>query len=52
MITVKINGKDCRAEEGATILQVARENGVEIPTLCYLEDVSDVGSCRSCMVEA
>ena len=52
MITVKINGKDCRAEEGATILQVARENGVEIPTLCYLEDVSDIGSCRLCMVEA
>ncbi|MBR4720115.1 MAG: formate dehydrogenase subunit alpha [Lachnospiraceae bacterium] len=52
MITVKINGIDYEAEEGATILDVARSNGIDIPTLCYMEGVSDVGSCRLCMVEA
>ena len=52
MITVKINGTDYRAEEGMTILDVARKNGVDIPTLCYMEGVSDIGSCRLCMVEA
>ena len=52
MMTVKINGKDYRAKEGATILEIARENGIYIPTLCFLEDVSDIGSCRLCMVEA
>ena len=52
MITVKINGVDYEAKEGSTILDVARENGVDIPTLCFMEGVSDVGSCRLCMVEA
>ncbi len=52
MMTVKINGKDYRAKEGATILEIARENGIYIPTLCFLEGVSDIGSCRLCMVEA
>ncbi len=52
MITVKINGVSCQAEEGTTILKVARENNVYIPTLCYMEGVNDIGSCRLCMVEA
>ncbi|MCR5358023.1 MAG: formate dehydrogenase subunit alpha [Lachnospiraceae bacterium] len=52
MITVKINGIDYKALEGATILNVARSNGINIPTLCYLEGVSDLGSCRICVVEA
>ena len=52
MITVRINGIDYETNEGTTILDVARENGVDIPTLCYMEGVSDAGSCRLCMVEA
>ena len=52
MITVKINGIEYTAKEGTTILDVARENGIDIPTLCYMEGVSDIGSCRLCMVEA
>ena len=52
MIMVKINGNDYEAREGSTILEVARENGVYIPTLCFMEGVSDIGSCRLCMVEA
>jgi bidirectional [NiFe] hydrogenase diaphorase subunit len=49
--TLKINGVDIAIEEGATILQAAKEAGVHIPTLCHLEGVSDVGACRLCLVE-
>jgi len=49
--TLTIDGKQVSAEEGATVLQVAREAGVEIPTLCHLEGVYDVGACRLCLVE-
>ena len=51
MITVTINGNRYEAGEGSTILDIARKNGVDIPTLCYMEGVSDIGSCRMCMVE-
>lgn len=49
--TLKIDGVDVAIEEGATILQAAKEVGVPIPTLCHLEGVSDVGACRLCLVE-
>lgn len=52
MINVKINGVSYQAEDGKTILDIARENDIKIPTLCYMEGVSDIGSCRLCMVEA
>ncbi len=52
MITVTINGKAYETGEGATILDVARENNIDIPTLCYMKGVSDIGSCRLCVVEA
>lgn len=51
MITVTIDGNRIEAAEGMTILEAARENGIAIPTLCYLEGVNDIGSCRICMVE-
>ncbi|MCR5488329.1 MAG: formate dehydrogenase subunit alpha [Lachnospiraceae bacterium] len=51
MITIKINGKTIEAKEGSTILEVALENQIRIPTLCYLKGISDIGSCRLCMVE-
>ncbi|MBQ5533803.1 MAG: (2Fe-2S)-binding protein, partial [Lachnospiraceae bacterium] len=51
MIEIKINGISYQAEEGKTILDIARENGIDIPTLCYMEGVSDIGSCRLCAVE-
>ncbi|MCR4609402.1 MAG: formate dehydrogenase subunit alpha [Eubacterium sp.] len=51
MINLTINGQAYQAEEGATILDIARKNNIDIPTLCYMEGVSDVGSCRLCMVE-
>lgn len=49
--TLTIDGKQISAEEGATVLQVAEEAGVKIPTLCHLDGVYDVGACRLCLVE-
>jgi bidirectional [NiFe] hydrogenase diaphorase subunit len=49
--TLTIDGTDVAAEEGRTVLDVARENGVDIPTLCHLDGLCDVGSCRLCVVE-
>jgi len=51
MITVTIDGNKIEAAEGMTILEAARENGISIPTLCYLKGINDIGSCRICMVE-
>lgn len=52
MINLKINNIPVSVPEGTTILQAARKAHVEIPTLCFLKDVSCVGSCRMCVVEA
>jgi bidirectional [NiFe] hydrogenase diaphorase subunit len=49
--TLVIDGKDVAGGSEQSVLTVARENGIEIPTLCHLEGVSAVGSCRLCMVE-
>jgi NADH dehydrogenase/NADH:ubiquinone oxidoreductase subunit G len=46
-----INNVPVTARDGVTILEAARENGIEIPTLCYLKDFSPVGACRICVVE-
>lgn len=51
IITLKIDGKDVGAKGGETILDVAKENGIWIPTLCHLEGLSPIGACRLCLVE-
>ena len=51
VLTLTIEGRDVAGQTGHTILQVARENGIEIPTLCHLQGLSDVGACRLCVVE-
>jgi len=51
MITITINGQEIQAEEGQTVLEVARANGIEIPTLCYHPLLSPYGACRLCTVE-
>lgn len=51
IITFKIDGKDVTATGDETILDVARENGIEIPTLCFLKGLSAIGACRMCLVE-
>ncbi|MDR1797020.1 MAG: FAD-dependent oxidoreductase [Clostridiales Family XIII bacterium] len=50
-ITVTIDGKPCAGRAGQTLLEVARENGVFIPTLCYDERTEIYGSCGICVVE-
>ena len=49
--TLKINGKDVSAREDETLLEIAQENDIFIPTLCNMEGLSAVGSCRLCLVE-
>ena len=51
MPTVTMDGKPCEARVGETILQVARRNGIWIPTLCYHEALEPYASCRICVVE-
>ncbi|MBQ8945237.1 MAG: formate dehydrogenase subunit alpha [Lachnospiraceae bacterium] len=51
MISISINGKELSIPEGTTILKAARDNGIDIPSLCYMEGVSDIGMCRICVVE-
>lgn len=49
--TLTIDGIPVSGVEGETVLQVARQNGIDIPTLCNLEGLSNTGSCRLCVVE-
>jgi bidirectional [NiFe] hydrogenase diaphorase subunit len=49
--TLTIDGKELSASEDQTVLQAAQDAGIEIPTLCHLEGVMDVGACRLCLVE-
>ena len=49
--TLTIDGQDVGAREDETILEVARENGIWIPTLCELDGLSTIGACRLCIVE-
>jgi NADH-quinone oxidoreductase subunit G len=51
MVNITINGKAISVKDGTTILQAARENGIIIPSLCYLKDINEVASCRVCVVE-
>ena len=51
MINLKINGIPVAAEEGTTILEAARQIGIEIPTLCYMREINAIGACRMCVVE-
>ncbi|MBL1229046.1 iron hydrogenase small subunit [Enterococcus sp. BWB1-3] len=50
-VMITINGKTCTAPEGSTILEAARYNSVDIPTLCYLKEINEIGACRMCVVE-
>lgn len=51
MVNIVLNDKKVMANPDKTILQVAKENGIDIPNLCYLEGCSDITSCRVCVVE-
>ncbi|MGC3998269.1 MAG: bidirectional hydrogenase complex protein HoxU [Anaeromyxobacter sp.] len=49
--TLLLNGKPVSAAEDQTILDLCRENGVKLPTLCHVDGLTDVGACRLCLVE-
>ena len=51
MINIKFNGKEFSVPIGRTILEAARENNIDIPTLCWLRQVNEIGACRICVVE-
>ena len=50
-INLKINGMAVSAPAGSTILEAARLAHIEIPTLCFLKDINEIGACRICIVE-
>ena len=51
MINLKIDGIDVTVPEGTTILEAARQANINIPTLCFLKDINEIGACRMCVVE-
>ncbi len=51
MVNIKINGMPLSVPKGSTILEAARQAGIQIPTLCYLKDINAIGACRICVVE-
>jgi len=50
-LLITLNGSEVSGRQGQTILEVAQENGIEIPTLCHHADLSPLGACRVCVVE-
>ena len=52
MVNLKINGIDVSVPKGSTILDAARKTGIEIPTLCFMKEINEIGACRICIVEA
>ena len=51
MINLTIDDQNVTVPEGTTILQAAKQAGIDIPTLCFLKDINEVGDCRMCIVE-
>ena len=48
-VNVKINGISIDVPKGSTILEAARLAHIEIPTLCYLKEINEIGACRICV---
>jgi bidirectional [NiFe] hydrogenase diaphorase subunit len=51
VLTLTMDGRDVSAQQGQTIIQVGRENGIYIPYMCNVEGLSNIGACRLCVVE-
>ena len=51
LVTLTIDDQKVKAKKGTTILQAAKQAGIDIPTLCFLKDINEVGDCRMCIVE-
>lgn len=50
-ITVKVNGVEISVPKGTTVLEAAHTAGFEIPTLCYMKEINEIGACRICVTE-
>ena len=50
-VNIKINGRDYEVAKGSTVLEAAKAAKIDIPTLCYLKDINEIGACRLCLVE-
>ena len=51
MINLKIDGMEVSVPAGTTILEAARQVGIDIPTLCFMKELNEIGACRICVVE-
>ena len=51
MVNLTIDNKPVFVEDGTTILEAARKVGINIPTLCFLKEINEIGACRICVVE-
>lgn len=51
MIKLKIDGIDVEVPKGTTILEAAKKANINIPTLCFLKEINEIGDCRICIVE-
>ena len=51
MIKVRIDGVEVEVPAGTTALEAARVANIDIPTLCYLKDINEIGACRMCLIE-
>ena len=51
LVKLTIDGREVQAEKGALLIEVARQNGIEVPAFCYHEDYSLQAACRMCLVE-
>ena len=51
MVCMTINHREVQVQDGSTVLEAARQMGIKIPTLCYLEGISTYGGCRLCLVK-
>ena len=49
MVTLTIDNRTVTVPEGTTILEAARSARLDIPTLCYLKDINEIGACRICI---
>lgn len=50
-VNLTIDGIEVKAKKGMTILEAAKQAGIDIPTLCFLKDINEVGDCRMCIVQ-
>lgn len=50
-VNLTIDGVQVQAQAGTSVLEAAKQAGIKIPTLCYLEEINEVGACRICLVE-